>query len=364
MTLIALLPGALASEAGLYPISDHFDGEHFSNPWGVNNPKTLWDVFVWKISSTPGAWPAETVRNTALPQLAPRAAEAVVTRPQAVHATYIGHATVYLQDGRRNILTDPFFSERASPVSFAGPRRSRRPGIEISQIPALDTVIVSHNHYDHLDLPSLVELDRRFKPRFFVPLGNARHLRSQGISNVTELDWWQEVDGVQLVPAQHWSARGVADRNEALWGGYLLRMGDPKAPTRVYFAGDTGYGPHFARIREKCGTPDLSLLPIGAYEPRWFMKDHHLNPDDAVLAHRDLGSRQSFAIHFETIQMTDEAMEDPRRELRHAIARRKVPAEEFFVPEAGATFILKQAWAVQHSALDAAHPHLHSNRSP
>ncbi len=333
---VALLPAALALAADpkLYPISDHFDGSHFHNPWGVNNTKTLWDVFSWKISSSAEAWPENAPRNTQLPQLARKGAST------GVHATYIGHATVYLQDGRRSILTDPFFSERASPVSFMGPRRYRRPGIEISQIPALDTVVVSHNHYDHMDLPSLVELDRRFKPRFFVPLGNARHLLAEGITRVTELDWWQEVDGVRLVPAQHWSARGVGDRNEALWGGYLFRLGDPGSEMKVYFAGDTGYGPHFNQIRERCGAPDLALLPIGAYEPRWFMKDQHMNPDDAVLAHRDLGSRQSFAIHFETIQLTDEAIGDPRRDLRSAIARRKLPVSEFFIPEAGSTFLL------------------------
>jgi L-ascorbate metabolism protein UlaG (beta-lactamase superfamily) len=313
-----------------YPLSDHYDGKTFSNPWGVNNSKTLWDVFKWKITTTAQTWPT-AVQNTVQPQLVKNGSAA------SIHVTSIGHATVYIQDSKRSILTDPQFSLRASPVGFAGPSRIRKPALQIEELPSLDTVIISHNHYDHLDLPSLVALEKRFHPQFIVPLGNAKLLRDSGIQNIIELDWWESHHGVQLVPAQHWSARGVADRNEALWGGYVLTLSNKK----IFFAGDTGYGPHFKMIHEKCGAMDLSLLPIGAYEPRWFMKDQHMNPDDAVMAHLDLRSKQSLAIHFETFQLTDEAFDEPRKHLAQALKERQVPDPDFVVQDVGATLILK-----------------------
>ena len=227
------------SENRSYPKSDHFDGQHFSNPWGANVSKSLWDVFKWKMGSTPQEWPA-TVLNEASPVMV-RAGQAAST-----HITYIGQATTYIQDEKINILTDPQFSERASPLSFLGPKRIRKPAVSISDLPAVDIVVVSHNHYDHMDLPSLVELEKKFHPHFIVPLGNAKFLKSEGIKNVTELDWWQTDGPVQLVPAQHWSARGFTDRNEALWGGFILSV----SGQRIFFAGDTGYGPHFKMIKE------------------------------------------------------------------------------------------------------------------
>lgn len=321
-----------------YPISDHYDGRRFFNPWGVNNDKSLWDVFKWKMTSDAGDWPESPIANTAVPRLIEARGGG------SIHATFIGHATVYIQTsgakGARNVLTDPQFSRRASPVSFAGPSRSRPPALEIEALPAVDTVVVSHNHYDHLDLPSLRALKAKFDPLFIVPLGNARLLEGEGISKVIELDWWQSHGGVTLVPVQHWSARGVADRNEALWGGYVMELPSGEGNRKVFFAGDTGYGPHFKMIHERCGPIDLSLLPIGAYEPRWFMKDQHMNPDDAVRAHLDLGSRQSMAIHFETIRLTDEAYGEPRREFALALTRHSVVSGAFVAPQVGETLVV------------------------
>lgn len=318
------------SRASGYPKSDHYDGERFFNPWGVNNKKSFWEVMNWKLRTTPKPWPTPEVPNTASPQLV------TVGRAASVHVTYIGHATVYLQDAKQNALTDPQFSRRASPVSFAGPARVRKPALEIKDLPGVDVVMISHNHYDHLDLPSLSALDKRFGPRFLVPLGNGRILEKAGIKNVIELDWWQSEENFQLVPVQHWSARGLRDRNRALWGGFVMTMSGQK----IFFAGDTGYGPHFKMIRERCGDMDLSLLPIGAYEPRWFMKDQHMNPNDAVLAHLDLRSGSSYAIHFETLQLTDEGFAEPRAHLMDAVKVHGLPEGAFFIPDVGQTLVL------------------------
>jgi len=315
----------------MYPISDHFDGKLFYNSWGMNNQKTFFDVLKWKLSGTAKAWPKENSYTKAESKLVTLGGAA------SVHVTFIGQATVYIQDAETSILTDPHFSDRASPISFAGPKRHRAPALTVDQLPSLQMVLVSHNHYDHMDIPSLVALNKKFKPEFIVPLGNAKYLKEAGIENVIELDWWQVHKSVQLVPAQHWSARGMNDRNEALWGGFVLKISGKK----IFFAGDSGYGPHFKMIREKCGEMDLSLLPIGAYEPRYFMKDQHMNPEDAVLAHIDLQTKKSMGIHFETFQLTDEGFEEPRKDLAKALSDRAMAPEVFIAPQLGETLILK-----------------------
>ncbi len=332
IVLILFLCGCSSfGEKIMYLITDHFDGKHFYNSWGVNNNKTLLDVIKWKLGGGAKAWPSQKNYLKSPSNLVRKDGAA------SVHVTYIGQATVYIQDSTISILTDPHFSDRASPVSFVGPKRYREPALTIEQIPTLNLVLISHNHYDHMDIPSLVSIDNKFKPEFLVPLGNAKYLKEAGIQNVVELDWWQVYKSVQLVPAQHWSARGFSDRNESLWGGFVIKMSSKK----IYFAGDTGYGPHFKMIKDKCGEIDLSLLPIGAYEPRDFMKDQHMNPEDAVFAHLDLKSKKSFAIHFETFQMTDEAYEDPRHDLSRQLTSKSLGPEAFFVPQLGETFVLK-----------------------
>lgn len=312
-----------------YSVSDHFDGTHFFNPWGNNVSKSLWDVLKWRFSTTPGPWPTQVV-NSAQPQLLPKGAKG------SVHITYVGHATALIQDGVFSILTDPQWSDRASPIHFLGPKRIRQPGVELSKIDRVDLVLISHNHYDHMDLPTLRELDQLFHPLFVVPLGNAHILQSEGITNVKELDWWSTEGIVQLVPVQHWSTRSIMDRNQALWGGYVITI----SGKRIFFAGDTGYGPHFKMIHQRLGSVDLSLLPIGAYEPRWFMRDQHMNPEDAVKAHLDLGSQKSFAIHFETFRLTDESFSDPREFLKKALINAHLSEKDFFAPEVGETLIL------------------------
>ena len=308
-----------------YPPSDHFDGERFYN---LDRSKTIkkgiMDLLKWRLSARQRrAWPARA-ENADTPDLPGSLGAGQIA------VTGINHATDLIQFSGLNLLTDPVFSERASPVTWIGPRRVRPPGLAFDALPRIDAVLVSHNHYDHMDLPTLVRLHRRDRPRFLVPLGNARTLEAAGIDGVVELDWWREAPlgddaKVFLVPVQHWSGRGLFDRRRALWGGFFIRRG----PASVFFAGDTGYGAHFAMIRERLGVPDLSLLPIGAYEPRWFMQDQHVNPDEAVRAHLDLGSRVSLGMHFGTFRLTDEGIDDPVAALAASRRARGVPDDDF-----------------------------------
>jgi L-ascorbate metabolism protein UlaG (beta-lactamase superfamily) len=309
------------------PPSDHFDGERFHN---LDRSKTIrkgfGDVLRWRLLGAPRTpWPRRDANEHA-----PRLPSALGARDLAV--TGINHATDLIQFQGLNLLTDPVFSERVSPVSWLGPRRVRPPGLDFDALPRIDAVLVSHNHYDHMDLATLRRLQLRDKPRFVVPLGNARHLRSAGIDDAVELDWWDQTTvgdetRVTLVPVQHWSGRGPFDRRRALWGGFYVRRG----AVSVFFAGDTGYGAHFKMIRDALGPPDASLLPIGAYEPRWFMRDQHIDPDEAVRAHLELGSRLSLGMHFGTFQLADEKYEAPVHHLElsrraHGVADAAFPA--------------------------------------
>ena len=291
------------------PMSDHFNGETFFNP-GHPDENTFWDVLKWKWTSKTTPWP-EWVENKSYP--AP-----VLPEGKRAIFTFVNHATFLILTSGLTVLTDPVFSERVSPVPFVGPKRHRAPGIEFENLPAIDVVVISHSHYDHMDKESLQRLDGKFHPLFIVPLKNRELLLSWGLENVVELDWWQEqkVKGttVTLCPALHWSNRTPWDRNERLWGSYMISSEEIK----IYFGGDTGYGEHFRDIRMRLGAPDVSLLPIGAYEPRWFMKLHHINPEEAVRAHEVLGAGHSLGMHFGTFQLTDEGIDAPVKALKEA----------------------------------------------
>jgi L-ascorbate metabolism protein UlaG (beta-lactamase superfamily) len=213
--------------------------------------------------------------------------------------------------------------------------------VRFDDLPAISLVLLSHNHYDHCDLGTLRALDRRFQPRVVAPIGNGGLLRSADIRQVEEIDWWQSASAaplpVTLTPAQHFSARSMFDRNRALWGGFLIEAGE----RRILFAGDSGYGPHWREIARRLGPFDLALLPIGAYEPRWFMKDIHMNPAEAVQAHLDLGPRQSIAMHFGTFQLTPEGFDEPVRELATALRQRGVSAEQFRTVDVGQSVFVR-----------------------
>jgi L-ascorbate metabolism protein UlaG (beta-lactamase superfamily) len=254
-----------------------------------------------------------------------------------ISVTFIGHSTFLLQIGGVCVLTDPIWSERCSPVAFAGPRRVRRPGQSLDALPGVDLLLVTHNHYDHMDLPTLRQVQARWAPRVATGLGNARHLAKAGIRSAVELDWWQSVAlagaVVTYVPAQHFSSRGLYDRNRCLWGGFVVETGGAV----VYFAGDSGYCADFEGIGRRFPRIDLALLPIGAYEPRWFMHQQHMNPEEAVRAHCDLRARRSLGMHFGTFQLTDEAIDAPVLALQDARAQAGVAAQDFGVLGFGET---------------------------
>jgi len=304
--------------------TDHFDGRRFFNPNGANG-QPFWKLP--RVLLTP--WTRWPVKVGVEPKRPP------VSGSDQVVVTFIGHSTFLIQVDSVNLLTDPVYSERASPFSFAGPRETRAPGVRFDDLPTISLVLLSHNHYDHCDLGTLQRLEQRFHPTVVTPLGNGRLLRSAGIGQVEEIDWWESASAaplpVTLTPAQHFSARHPFDRNRALWGGFVIEAGRQ----RILFAGDTGYGPHFRKIAARLGPVDLALLPIGAYEPRWFMKDVHMNPAEAVQAHLDLSARQSIAMHFGRFQLTPEGIDEPTRELTKALQLQNVPAEQFRTVEVG-----------------------------
>jgi L-ascorbate metabolism protein UlaG (beta-lactamase superfamily) len=315
--------------------SDHFNGKTFYNPWLDRPTKGFLQVLKWKMTTEEAEWP-KWVDDNVTPQVATSVPK------EEIHVTLINHATLLIQLHGLNILTDPVFEWRSSPVSWAGPFRHRSPGIEFDQLPKIDAVLISHNHYDHLSVDSIKKLAQIHNPLFIVPLGNEKLLKSAGAKRVAQLDWGQKtpvLEGVQVncVPVQHWSARSLFDRNEALWSGFVIEAYGKK----IYFGGDTGYGPHFKETFKKFGAMDLAMLPVGAYEPRWFMKDYHLNPEEAVQASLDLGAKMNIGMHFGTFQLTDEAIEQPVIDLKTALETRKISPETFVAPKNGTTIVVK-----------------------
>lgn len=225
--------------------------------------------------------------------------------------TWIGHASFLVQLGGLNILTDPVLSKRTSPVQWAGPRRLAPLGLQFDELPKIDVVLISHNHYDHLDASTVCKLAQRDAPLFVVPLGLREWFERRRIAHVTELDWWQSTEArglvVHAVPAQHFSGRAARDRNRSLWCGFVFE----RAGQRHFFAGDTGYGPDFADIGRRFAPIDVAMIPIGAYDPRGFMQPVHVNPEEAVRIHQDVGSRLSLAMHWGTFRLTLEPLDDP-----------------------------------------------------
>jgi L-ascorbate metabolism protein UlaG (beta-lactamase superfamily) len=309
------------------PPSDYFDGRSFFNP-DASAGRSFRDFLRWRRTANPKPWPAR-VGNRARPTLP------VSLGHGEVGLTFINHVTFLIQFAGLNVLTDPVYSERASPFRHLGPQRVREPGLAFADLPTIHTVLVSHNHYDHLDIETLLRLEAAHAPHFITSLGNRPFLQGFGLRRVDELDWWQRWDepgaAVIMAPAQHWSTRGPGSRNRTLWGGFIVQA----AGRQVYFAGDTAYWKHFSDIRARFGPMDLALLPIGAYEPRWFMRDQHMNPDDAVRAHLDLEAKISIGTHFGCFALTDEGIDDPIAELAAARQRHGVSAEAFQVLETG-----------------------------
>ncbi|PSJ37371.1 MBL fold metallo-hydrolase [Allosphingosinicella deserti] len=313
----------------LAPPSDHFDGERFFNPGEPATDRTLRDGWRWKTAGETSRWPSHVPIEQAVP----------AQRVGGLRVTMVGHATLLIQTAGLNILTDPVWSERVSPVSFAGPKRVTAPGIRFDDLPQIDVILLSHNHYDHLDVATLKRLQRRDAPLIVTPLGNdtiiRRHIPAAWIQAGDWGDRFALRDGIEatIVRANHWSSRGIRDRRMALWGGFMLRTPEKL----VYFAGDTGYGTGriFHEMRARHGAPDLALIPIGAYAPRWFMAAQHCDPEEAVRILLDLEAKRAIGIHWGTFQLTDEPREEPAEGLAAALAGQGVDPARFVAGRPG-----------------------------
>jgi len=313
------------------PTSDHFDGTRFYNPGQPSTDRSIVDGLRWKLGSKATPWPTSVPVAPTKPDL----------NVDGLRITMVGHATVLIQAAGANILTDPVWSERASPVRFAGPKRTAAPGIAFDDLPPIDAVLLSHCHYDHMDLATLRRLHDRDAPVMAMPLGNDTIVR-QAIpaARIVVGDWHDRLllslgMTTTLTRANHSANRGLRDVRMALWAGHWL---DTPVGS-VWFAGDTGYGDGtvFTDLRRRMGSPDVALIPIGAYQPRWFLSAQHVDPDEAVKIFTDLEARQAIALHWGVFRLTDEGRVDPRTALARSLQRAGIDRGRFLAPEPGAT---------------------------
>jgi L-ascorbate metabolism protein UlaG (beta-lactamase superfamily) len=335
LLVCALLLAACASKYEGAP-RPHFNGKVFSNPGVVKESSVL--GYLWlRLTTSQAAWP-ETVAIAQTPAPPQR-----VIGDEA-RVTLIGHATMLIQVGGLNILTDPVWSSRASFVSWAGPKRVSPPSVSLDALPPIDLVLISHDHYDHLDTATLVQLHARHKPRVIVPLGNAKLVQSvMPRSKVSEHDWGDVVTvgaaSIHVEPMLHGSGRNPFDQMQSLWAAYVIEAGGLK----IYHVGDAGYGTGapYKTAGEKHRGFDLALLPIGAYEPAAFMADSHMRPSDAVKAMQDSQSRRAMAHHFETFQLGFEAFDAPRNEAAQTLKNLNIAADRFALPKPGEHVIVR-----------------------
>jgi L-ascorbate metabolism protein UlaG (beta-lactamase superfamily) len=338
--LLKLLGAAAATAAGGWaflssgranayysgPLSDHFDGVRFFNPNGIR-PRGPGAFLKWQFGDRGESWPRS------YPSPFPADHPPARFAGEGVRITYVGHASFLVQARGRNLLLDPVWAERASPLSFIGPKRVNPPGVALEHLPPIDAVLVTHNHYDHMDTGTIGSLWQRYRPRIITPLGNDAILRRSVPDLVaTAADWDDTIElggdvAVHVEPTLHWSARGTGDRMHALWASFVVRIGSLK----LYFVGDSGFGDGatFARVRSRHPDLAVALLPIGAYEPRWFMRNNHMNPEEAAEALRLCGAAQAFGHHWGTFRLTNEGVDRPAEDLTAALLARDIPSERF-----------------------------------
>ena len=293
--------------------SDHFDGERFFTP-GAPPVKGFGDVLRWAWSRKPAKWQVEPASTQSIP---------LAQVSDGLQITFVNHSTVLIQTAGVNILTDPIWSERASPLSFAGPKRFASPGVALEHLPPIHIALLSHNHYDHMDLPTLRRIQQQHAPRVYVGLKNAAYLAPAGMKRVREMDWWDfdrysDRITIHCTPAQHFSGRGITDRNRALWCSFMI-----ESPVgRIYFGADSGFGPHYSQIKSRFSNIRVALLPIGAYEPRWFMSPVHMSPEQAIEAHEILQPEDGIAIHHGTFALADEPQYEAKEQIRQLAAEK------------------------------------------
>lgn len=309
-------------------ISDHFNNSRFYNPLSVRNHGSG-SFFKLLFTEKRPKW--KNIKTDSLTAKPPAKIEG-----NFFQIYFVNHSTCLIQADGLNILTDPVWSTHAGLFGKLGPKRYRKPGIKFEDLPPIDIVLISHNHYDHMDLATLKQLDQIFHPQFFVPLGNADYLTKKGIRNVIDMDWWDKhnVDTttvIECVPAQHFSGRGMFDMNKTLWAGFVIqtKLGN------IYFAGDTGYGPFVKQIADRLQSIELAIIPIGAFKPRWFMQPIHNSPQDAVQMFLDLKAKRALASHFGTFNLAWESIDEPVNELMIALEEHNLSAEQFIVLKEG-----------------------------
>jgi L-ascorbate metabolism protein UlaG (beta-lactamase superfamily) len=321
--------------------SNHFDGKKFVNPHDGHSHH-YGDVLKWWLGGNDkGVWrklDASEVTVGTPPSISAGSGRAAVT--------FINHASFLIQLDGYNLLTDPIWSDRASPYTWIGPKRMRPPGIRFEDLPAIDAVLLSHNHYDHLDEATVLRLWEEHRPQFITPLGVSQYLHSLGIEDTIDLDWWQQQHlhpslNVHAVPAQHFSGRGLFDRNKTLWCGYVLES--DLLAGNLYYAGDTGYGPFFKDVHEQFGPIDTAIIPIGAFKPRWFMESIHVSPEQAIQIHFDVQARTSIGMHFGTFPLADDGMEEPVHELKRTRRELGLTSDDFRILAEGQSYSLPMA---------------------
>lgn len=320
-----------------YSAAHHRPGGGFRNVWGSARAASFFNAVKWLAARS------FRRKDGTLPEFEQTDPALLAAPPQRLRITWVGHSTTFIQTPRHGILTDPVFSHRASPLSFVGPDRKPALPLRIDYLPGVDAVLISHDHYDHLDERSIKRIQERFSPVFMVPLGVAEVVQRWGARDVVELDWWQYVDllGIRFhcLPAKHFSGRNITGRDENLWASWYLHVQD--AGLRVYYAGDSAYAGHFSEIREHLGAPDVALIPIGAYLPRWMMEPVHMDPHEAIEAFQDLRAGHFLPIHWGTFDLADEPISEPARLVGEEMCERGL-SDRFHALPIGGSFMLPE----------------------